>query len=92
MVEAVSGEGRTGLAGLVSLLNDRRRDTESGMGAPFPLKGEFPPLLRLILLKVSCIKCAVHGCTRRPMGPMRPKLGRRRGRIRDSKATTSFNM
>ena len=68
MVEAVSGEGRTGLAGLVSLLNDRRRDTESGMGAPLPLKGELPPLLRLILWKVSCIICAGHGCNGRPMG------------------------
>ena len=51
MVEAVRGDGRIGRAGLVSMLKERRRDTESGMGAPLPRKGELPPLLRLILLK-----------------------------------------
>jgi hypothetical protein len=49
MVEAVRGEGRMGLAGLVSRLKDLRRDTESGMGAPLPRKGELPPLLRRIV-------------------------------------------
>jgi hypothetical protein len=49
MVDAVSGEGRTGRVGLVSILNDRIKDNESGIGAPFPRKGELPTLLRRIL-------------------------------------------
>lgn len=36
-VEAVNGDGRTGRVGLFSILNDRIRDRESGIGAPFPL-------------------------------------------------------
>ena len=55
IVEAVRGEGLTGRAGLVSMLKDRRRVTESGIGAPLLRKGEPPPLLRLILWK-SCAK------------------------------------
>ena len=43
IVDAVSGEGRTGLAGLVSTLKDRIRDRESGIGAPLLLNGELPP-------------------------------------------------
>lgn len=49
MVDAVRGEGLTGLVGLVSKLNDLIRDSESGIGAPLPLKGEPPPLFRLIV-------------------------------------------
>lgn len=49
MVDAVNGDGRTGLAGLVSILNDLIKDNESGIGAPLPLKGELlPPRLRRI--------------------------------------------
>ncbi|EHL02167.1 hypothetical protein M7I_1761 [Glarea lozoyensis 74030] len=50
MVDAVRGDGRTGREGLVSTLNDRIKDNESGMGAPFDLNGELgPPRLRLML-------------------------------------------
>ena len=50
IVEAVRGDGRTGRDGFVSTLKDRIRDSESGIGAPFDLKGELgPPRLRLIL-------------------------------------------
>ena len=45
MVEAVRGEGRTGRVGFVSMLNDRIKDKESGIGAPVARKGELPPLL-----------------------------------------------
>lgn len=49
IVDAVRGDGRTGRVGLVSMLNDRMRDNESGMGAPFVLKGELgPPRFRRI--------------------------------------------
>ncbi len=49
MVEAVSGEGRTGRVGFVSILKDLIRDSESGMGAPFCRNGELgPPRLRRI--------------------------------------------
>ena len=47
MVDAVKGDGRTGLVGFVSLLNDLIRDNESGIGAPLPRNGELlPPRLR----------------------------------------------
>jgi hypothetical protein len=49
MVEAVRGDGLTGRAGLVSMLNDRKRATESGIAVPLLLKGEPPALLRLML-------------------------------------------
>jgi hypothetical protein len=52
MVDAVRGEGLTGRAGLVSMLKDLRRVTESGIGVPLLRNGE-APLLRLILWK-SC--------------------------------------
>lgn len=56
IVEAVSGEGRTGRVGLVSMLKDRIKDRESGIGAPFPRKGELPPPLprRIVCLMYSC--------------------------------------
>jgi len=49
IVDAVRGEGRTGRAGFVSMLNDLIKDSESGMGAPFALKELGPPRFRLML-------------------------------------------
>jgi hypothetical protein len=59
MVEAVRGEGRIGRAGLVSILKDLSRETESGIGAPLLLKGE-PPLFRLILKngRIKYVPCS----------------------------------
>lgn len=37
IVEAVNGDGRTGRVGLVSMLKDLIRESESGIGAPFAL-------------------------------------------------------
>lgn len=51
-VDAVRGEGRTGRVGFVSRLNDLIKDRESGIGAPFPLNGEGPPRLRLMLVAI----------------------------------------
>ena len=58
IVDAVRGEGRTGRVGFVSMLKDRMRDNESGIGAPFALKGELgPPRFRLMLqLKIMMIQ------------------------------------
>ena len=56
IVEAVRGEGRTGRAGFVSILKDRIKDNESGIGAvPFALNGEVPPpprVRRMVVLDV----------------------------------------
>lgn len=50
IVDAVRGDGRTGRVGLVSILKDRIKDSESGIGAPFVLNGELgPPRFRRIL-------------------------------------------
>jgi hypothetical protein len=49
IVDAVRGEGRTGRAGLVSMLKDLIKDSESGIGAPFALNELGPPRFRLIL-------------------------------------------
>lgn len=43
IVDAVNGDGRTGREGLLSTLNDRMSDSESGIGAPLALKGELGP-------------------------------------------------
>lgn len=52
MVDAVKGDGRTGLVGLVSILKERMRESESGIGAPWPRYGEpLPPLLRRMVDK-----------------------------------------
>jgi hypothetical protein len=50
IIDAPSGDGRTGLAGFVSTLKDLMREIESGIGAPLPLKGDPLPLLRLIVV------------------------------------------
>lgn len=57
IVEAVRGEGRTGRVGLVSILKDLIRDSESGIGAaPFALKGEEPPPPRLRRMVALCVR------------------------------------
>ena len=43
MVDAVSGEGRTGREGFVSELNDRTKDRASGTGAFALLANVGPP-------------------------------------------------
>lgn len=56
MVEAVRGEGRTGRVGLVSILKDLIKDSESGMGAPLVLNGELgPPRFRLMVTVFMCL-------------------------------------
>ena len=88
MVDAVSGEGRTGRVGLVSILKDRIKDRESGIGAPFPRKGELPPLLPRRIVSVCGEKprappmliCVFHGLSAVvPVGlpDVRPGLRRR---------------
>ena len=51
IVEAVSGEGRTGLAGFVSELKDLIRDNAAGTGAAFALAKVGPPDLWRLILK-----------------------------------------
>lgn len=43
MVDAVSGDGRMGLDGFVSELNDLIRESASGMGAAFALLANVVP-------------------------------------------------
>ncbi len=69
IVEAVRGEGRTGRVGFVSILKDRIKESESGIGAPLALKGELgPPRFRLIVtvgyfvfMCPSSARCICHG-------------------------------
>jgi hypothetical protein len=89
MVEAVSGEGRMGRVGLVSMLKDRIKDKESGIGAPFPRKGELPPPPPL----PRRIVCVMY--VSQPLGPLsthkyipRP-IGRRAGRRARCKARSA---
>lgn len=59
IIDAVRGDGRTGRVGFVSMLKDRIKDSESGIGAPFALKGELgPPRFRLMLSVVMFQKYA----------------------------------
>lgn len=50
IVEAVKGEGRTGLVGFVSRLKERIRERESGIGAPFPRNEELGPPRFLLMV------------------------------------------
>lgn len=68
IVEAVSGEGRTGRVGFVSMLKERMRDSESGIGAPFVRNGEPPPRFLLMVTRWSygdgrrrTLICDLHG-------------------------------
>jgi hypothetical protein len=62
-VDAVRGDGRTGRVGFVSMLKERIRDNESGIGAPFPRKGELPPLLpRRMLVVCGVVGLACPAC------------------------------
>lgn len=65
------GEGRTGRVGLVSILNDRIKDNESGIGAPLALKGPAPRRLLLMMLYVYLASydfAEAHVGTLRPSG------------------------
>lgn len=63
------GEGRTGRAGLVSILNDRIKDNESGIAAPLALKEPAP---RRLLLMMSCVYLASYDLAEAHVGTLRP--------------------
>lgn len=69
IVEAVRGEGRTGRAGLVSILNDLIKDNESGIAAPLVLKGPAP---RRLLLMMLCVYLASYNLAEAHVGTLRP--------------------
>lgn len=52
-MDAVSGDGRTGREGLLSTLNDRMSDSESGIGAPLALKGELGPARPRLIVTID---------------------------------------
>lgn len=76
ILEAVKGDGRTGLVGFVSMLKERISDRESGIGTPWPLVA-VAPLWRRISATQSYrlyMKHSVDCCAARLLAHWRARL------------------
>lgn len=86
IVDAVRGEGRTGRAGFVSMLKERIKDSESGIGAPFALNGELGPtrfrrMVNALNVSNNVLPADSHMYNPRPIGRLAVRPAKVKGQV-----------